>query len=384
MMREHHKESRLPAFVGGPSDSAAVLAAASVALVGVGSVGLAAASHFARIGIGRILLFDRSSLKAASVLTHPLLPADVAATPAKVDHARRVIHQIAPDTAVEVFGGDFAAQPLDALDVGVVLLAVDNLSTELEVTERCLNLGLPLIQAAVHGPTLSAVVRTYTGGHAGEGPCIGCQYDATEWEQVTREATFSCDGRNAERGRSLAPTRSPSSLCSLAGELAVHRVMRHFLGLGTPLSDQLLEYHGYLEKIVTTELRRNVDCPLAHERYQFAARSGVSTVAAATARSGLLVPHTIAVDGMTFVSKAVCESGHWHSIDRFVPQDFSGLAPCDACDARLLPSPFHQTAAVAVKAHLDLALPPHRALLVRDCDGRAVLLSDRLTKRSST
>ena len=66
--------SRMPTFVGGPADPAAILADKHVAAIGAGSVGQVAIDHFARSGIGALSIVDRSSFKSASVHTHPIDP----------------------------------------------------------------------------------------------------------------------------------------------------------------------------------------------------------------------------------------------------------------------------------------------------------------------
>src|SRR6185436_12520944 len=63
-------EDRLPAFDGGPADARAKLAAAVVAVIGLGSVGRVAAEHLARVGVGTLQLIDRAALKPQSLLTH--------------------------------------------------------------------------------------------------------------------------------------------------------------------------------------------------------------------------------------------------------------------------------------------------------------------------
>src|SRR5262245_58448203 len=64
-------EDRLPAFDGiAPADARARLAAATVTIVGLGSVGRPMAEHLARIGVGTLQLIDRGVIKSQSLLTH--------------------------------------------------------------------------------------------------------------------------------------------------------------------------------------------------------------------------------------------------------------------------------------------------------------------------
>ena len=89
-------------------------------------------------------------------------------------------------------------------DAHLVVLATDNLAAEVEVGQRCLWLGKPLIQASVHGETLVAQVRSFVNREGGA--CPACGFSAVEWAHLNRETSFSCEGgangrAEAESGR---------------------------------------------------------------------------------------------------------------------------------------------------------------------------------------
>lgn len=367
---------RLPSFVGHDGDASRVLAAAHVAVVGAGSIGLALLQHLVRAGICMLTIVDRGFLKAESVLTHPIPPEAVGRP--KAVHAGEVARAIAPEARVMVHQASFEDLPVDTLlGCDAVVLATDNLAVEIEVSQRCLNLGLPLLQGSVQGNLLVAQLRTFTGGQDGNGPCTACLFSASEWQQVSREARFTCDGSTAERGRSLAPTRSTASLCSLAAELAVHRVLRHLLGLGAPLADQILDYHGYTDSLTTSVLRRNPDCPVEHARWQVLARQDVDTVGDALAASGISAA-TVAVDRASFVTEAACACGSWQVVGRFV-NDGEDPGTCHRCGSVLVLSPFHAHPEVAADTPglAGVKIPKDHAVLVRARTSEVVMFPRR-------
>ena len=366
--------ARLPRFVGCAGDVSGLLAAAWIVVVGAGSIGLAVVQHLARAGIGALTIIDRGVLKSESVLTHPIPPQ---ASGPKAEYAGEVARAIAPETRVVVHQGPFEDLPMDALlGADLVVLATDNLVVEIAVGQRCLNLGMPLLQASVQGNLLVAQLRTFTGGHDGDGPCPACLFNATEWQQVSSESRFTCDGSSAERGRSLAPTRSTASLCSLAAELAVHRVLRHVLGLGAPLGDQVLDYRGYTDALTTSTVRRNPECPVEHHRWQIRRRGAAGTVAEALERSSVDSPASVSVDGACFVAEAGCGCGSWQSVGRFLV-DGESLGACSRCGGALAPSPFHTHGEIAADTPglAGVQIPQDRAVLVRGRTGGVVMLS---------
>jgi molybdopterin/thiamine biosynthesis adenylyltransferase len=371
--------ARLPRFFGAGDDLVARLAARTLAVVGLGSVGFGLAQHAGRIGIGHLVLIDRGLYKSESLLTHPLPPAGVGRP--KATYAGEYLRVLAPGTQTTIHQGAFQDLPLDALvvdgaPVDLVVLAVDNLATELAVAEICLHLGIPIVQCSVGGSLLVAQVRAFTGGPAGAGPCVACQFSAAEWHEMSNESTYSCDGSVTARARALAPTRSPASLCSLAADLGLHRVIRHFLGLGAPLTDELLEYRGYTDALVSTPLLRNESCPVDHRRWRILPRGDdVRTLGAAVASAGFSGPCTVQVDGTQFVAEAACGGGTWQAVGRFVTS-LETLGPCAECGGPLVPSPFHSHVELVVAADLAaVGVPSGRAIVVRSRSGETAMLT---------
>ena len=376
--------ARLPRFVDCAGDVSELLAAAWIVVVGAGSIGLAVVQHLARAGIGALTIVDRGVLKNESVLTHPI-PPQATGRP-KAEYAGEVATAIATEARVGVHQGTFEDLAVDALlGADLVVLATDNLAVEIAVGQRCLNLGMPLLQASVQGNLLVAQLRTFTGGRDGDGPCPACLFGATEWQQVSSESRFACDGSSADRGQSLAPTRSTASLCSLAAELAVHRLLRQLLGLGAPLKDQILEYRGYADELTATALQRNPECPVEHRRWQILGRGDARTVGQVLGLSPVDSPVGVAVDGACFVAEAVCGCGHWQSVGRFLVEGKS-LGPCSRCGGPLAPSPFHTHGEIAADTPglAGAGIPPDRAVVVRGRAGGVVMLTNRTNTTNRT
>jgi len=184
--------ARLPKFVGGPADAMAKLQTLKIFVVGVGSVGGRIAIHLARLGVAMLWLLDPKRYKSESILTHDLEPRDVGKSKAWTTGGR--CKAISPTTRIYAFSGRAEDLPMEAFaDADFVVLATDNLAVEIEVGQRCVRLGKPLLQASVHGDTLTAQVRVF-GNAEGHGPCPACGFGAVEWQMLNEQVRFSCDG----------------------------------------------------------------------------------------------------------------------------------------------------------------------------------------------
>lgn len=389
-----HRADRLPSFVGCLADANAALDALQVAVVGTGSVGGRMALHLARLGIHSLYLVDPKTYKPESVLTHDIDPG-LRGQPKVLATARRC-KVVSPRTQVHALVGSVQGLPLDGFHgVNLVVMAPDNLLAEVETGQRCLHEGIPLVHAAVHGATLIAQIRFF-GNTDGQGPCPGCGYGQQEWDQLSQQVQFSCEG--ARLGHSAhkitaQPTRSISSLCAMAADLAVNQILRFVLGLGKPVQDTVLDYCGYTNCGVTSRLARKADCRLDHTRFARAeaepplylrSLSELGRVAGFSADNG---PLTFAVEDSKWVESGSCGCPTPSAARRFVAEEAGEAGRCRECHAAIRISPFrtYQTVTAAmVGRSMDkplTALGARRArfVLVRQGD-RACLVRGSKTR----
>jgi molybdopterin/thiamine biosynthesis adenylyltransferase len=377
--------ARLPSFHGLAGGAGAALDGLRVAVVGVGSVGRPLALGLARLQVGEIRLVDPGRYKPESLLTQPILPEEVGA--AKAGSTARLCRALSPATRVLAFDGPVqAVSPAALADVDAVLLATDNLAAEVAVGQLCLWLGLPLIQASVHGDTFVAQVRFFrnTGG---EGPCPACGFGPAEWAHLNRETTFSCEGRDQDgsAGRTVtAPTRSVSFLCELAADLALTRLLRFVLKLGAAPQDSVLEYCGYSERSVLSPLKRDADCPCDHSAWVRAAAP--RALADCTPRelaeaAGLSTESddvmSLALASLPFIERGACaDCGRELEVGRF-----GAAGRCGGCSGPAEAQPFYSHREVSARLLRPLLDQPLRELgaaaaeaaVVRGA-GRAVLV----------
>jgi len=363
----HHpvREARLPSFIGLTESAASRLDAMRVMVIGCGSVGARMVLHMARLQVKDIWIVDPARLKPESLLTHPMDPGAVGAR--KVDYFGRLAKTISPNTQVHVFAGPAQSLGLSALaQVDLVAMATDNLAAEVEVGQRCIFHSKPLLQASVHGDTLVAQVRVWLN-RDGSGPCPACSFNASEWDHVNRETTFSCGGAGGRQERQVqtVPTMSVSFLCSMSADMAMTQLLRHALQLGPPLEDSVLEYCGYTHQVSSSPLKRNPACPCEHVAWDRAvvegplAKSSLRQVArtAGFDRGELPPDLSFVVDSLTFVEKVTC-CGPAQSIRRFCEAG-QEVARCSTCGLALRPQLFYShrpTPAAVLSTLVELPL----------------------------
>lgn len=173
-MSERHSRSILFSGIGEAGQRA--IGAFSIAFVGVGAVGAAAAESAARAGFGRLTLIDRDVVEESNLSRQFLFDADdAAAVLPKAEAARRRLSKIAPGVAVSGIVADLEHRNARPLLAGhdLVFDASDNFETRLLVSDAARALKRPSVYAACVGSAGLVAVSL-----PGQTPCLRCYLEA--------------------------------------------------------------------------------------------------------------------------------------------------------------------------------------------------------------
>ena len=356
------------AFLGCAADAMAVLHTLIVAVIGCGSVGGRIAMLLARMGFGGLLLVDPKRYKPRSLATHEIGPNEVGQ--AKAMAVGRRCKAGNPTALVLAFAGPVEALDLAALaGVHLVVMAPDLLSVEMELGQRCIWLSKPLVQASVHGSTLTVQIRFFLNAK-GDGACPVCCYGRDEWELMTRQVRFSCEGATSAAGTPPAEsvaTNSPSALCSLAADLAVIQILRFLLRLGQPVADTMLEYNGFTHSTVLTAMAPNAHCKLEHSSLAQALvdvpLAGLSLAQVAQRATGApMAPDAVfELPNLDWIEFVGCSCVQSTPLRKFGPRGSTDQGVCPKCSARFVPLGFytHRTVSAQVLGSA-VELPLHK------------------------
>lgn len=371
--RRPSRTARFPGLVGMYANGAAALGKLRVAIVGCGSVGGRVALHLARSGVRGLVLIDPKKHRPVSLLTHECYPEALGKN--KADVIATLCRRICPDIEIRVHVKPVQDLPLPELvDADVVVMATDNLPAEVDTGQRCIWLGKPLVHAALHGETLTAVVRFFANSD-GQGPCPACLFGPQEWcDHDANARRYSCDGTAYDpslTGAGVVPTRSLSCLCAMSADLAVNQVIRHVLGLGRSVCDTMVEYNGYTHRAVVVPLQRNSNCPCEHVQYRVVR----STRPMPDLTIGELVELTGAkqesrdllfqIPNMRWIDQMTCKCGAVTVVRHFQPFGDSRTKKCQTCKRIVVAGPMDASGAVATAAIDSVLDVPIRRLGVR-------------------
>lgn len=146
--------SRTEALLG--ADAMARLAAARVAVFGLGGVGGHAAEALVRSGVGAIDLIDNDRVSETN-LNRQLVALHSTVGMPKVEALAQRLRDINPDIRLTLHPLFYLPETADAVNLSVydcVLDAVDTVSAKLELIVRTNRLGIPLISAMGAGNKL--------------------------------------------------------------------------------------------------------------------------------------------------------------------------------------------------------------------------------------
>ncbi|WNS80495.1 ThiF family adenylyltransferase [Domibacillus sp. DTU_2020_1001157_1_SI_ALB_TIR_016] len=148
------------------------LAQSTVAIIGCGALGSAAADTLARAGVGRLLLVDRDYVEVSNLHRQPLYTeADARDMMPKVEAAKKRLAAVNSEVSVETWMDHADATLIEGLAQRSDLLidGTDNFETRLVINDASVKHGIPWIYGACVGAT--SVVMPFIPG---EGPCFRC------------------------------------------------------------------------------------------------------------------------------------------------------------------------------------------------------------------
>jgi len=215
---------------------------ATVAVVGVGALGCAAAEALAAAGVGRLVLFDADVVELSN-LHRQLLHRTADLGRAKVDSAAAKLVARHPTTSVEAHRERLTAVNVDTALAGVecIVDATDGFEAKFLLNDGAIRLQIPLVHAGVVrflGQVMTII--------PGESACYRCLFGAPP-----------------------APGDVPScqeagvlgSLAGTIGLLQAAEVIRYLSGSGALLTNRLLTYDALAGRWRHVRLRRNPACP---------------------------------------------------------------------------------------------------------------------------
>lgn len=215
------------------------LKAARVLVSRIGGVGGTVAYYLAAAGVGKLLLAHAGNIKPSDLNRQLLMTTDALGT-ARIDSAKKRLHELNPHVEVEVIGENVSEANADAL-VDQVDLVVDGapLFTERFAMNRaCVDQGKPLIECAMFD--MNAQLTTLIPGQT---PCLRCLYaeDPPHWKRE-----FPVYG----------------AVSGAIASLAAVEVIKLITGNGTPLAGEMLVANLQTMEFRKLPIARRADCPV--------------------------------------------------------------------------------------------------------------------------
>ncbi len=152
--------------------------------------------------------------------------------------------------------------PLGALRAHVWLACVDSAAARCAINARAWRLGIPWIDAAVHGEELLARVNVWRPAAAE--PCHECAYGESDYAAMEREYPCAGDG-------TPAPTNAPSALGALAASMQALQCRKVLTGeWEQAVVGRQVTVNARRQQMRVTSFRRNPRCRFDHQVWALA------------------------------------------------------------------------------------------------------------------
>jgi molybdopterin/thiamine biosynthesis adenylyltransferase len=244
------------------------LAAAHVAIVGLGGTGSAVSQQLAHLGVRRFTLIDHDTVEASNI--NRLIgatSADVGKTP-KIEVAERLIRSLCSDADVQLICGDVATAETAAsvLSADVIFSCTDTHASRHVLNQIAYQYYIPVFDMGV--AITVANERVQFSGHtkmlAPGLPCLWCSNNLDPAQ--VRQELMTDEQRAADPYIQGGPGVAQPAVISLNGvvsSLAVTMFLAAFAGVPSP--PRYVTYDGNRARVNPLETTQNPECVFCGE-----------------------------------------------------------------------------------------------------------------------
>jgi molybdopterin-synthase adenylyltransferase len=246
--RERYARHIMLKEIGGPGQQR--LKAATVAIVGAGGLGAAAAFYLTAAGVGRLRLIDNDTVSLSNLQRQILYRANDVGRH-KVERARESLQALNHNVAIETSPTRLdEANALDLLGgTTLVLDGVDDFVTRFAVNDACHELGVALISGAVG--RWQGQVATFKSGLTKHLPAI------------ERLACYRCFVPDAPpEAEPCAQVGVVGALTGVIGAIMALEAIKEIAVAGESLAGRVLFYDGLAGLSRTVALKPDPACPV--------------------------------------------------------------------------------------------------------------------------
>jgi sulfur-carrier protein adenylyltransferase/sulfurtransferase len=219
------------------------LKAASVLIIGTGGLGSPVALYLAAAGVGKIGVVDYDVVEFSNLQRQVLHGTSTLDEP-KVDSARQRMLDLNPEIQVETHNILFNAEtgPEIAAGYDILVDGTDNFPTRYLINDLAVMTGKPYVYGSIF--RFEGQVSVFD---ARQGPCYRCLFP----EPPPPGSVPSCGDAGVF-----------GVLPGTIGTLQATEVIKLILGVGRPLTGQLMLYDAMDMSFQTVQLRKNPGCKL--------------------------------------------------------------------------------------------------------------------------
>jgi sulfur-carrier protein adenylyltransferase/sulfurtransferase len=219
------------------------LKAASVLIIGTGGLGSPVSLYLAAAGVGRIGIVDYDTVEFSNLQRQVLHGTSAVDTP-KVESGRSRMLDLNPDIQVDAHNILFNAEtgPEIAAEYDILVDGTDNFPTRYLINDLAVMTGKPYVYGSIF--RFEGQVSVFD---ARQGPCYRCLFP----EPPPPGSVPSCGDAGVL-----------GILPGTIGTLQATEVIKLILGIGKPLTGQLLLYDASDMSFQTVQLRKNPNCKI--------------------------------------------------------------------------------------------------------------------------
>lgn len=228
--------------------------AAKILVVGAGAIGNEVLKNLALLGVGNIFIIDRDKIEISN-LSRSVLYRESDCDQYKALVAARATRELNPSVNARSRVGDIS------FDLGlgfirrmdVVIAALDNVRARHELNSKCLNAGVPWIDAGID--VLDGQVCVYSPLH---GACYACYFSEERYRLIEQSCRRIASRYEAEDKIATTPT-----IASIVAGVQVQEALKLLRAQdweGRALISRKFSFNGGVADAMITNLVRRKDC----------------------------------------------------------------------------------------------------------------------------